>query len=59
MWIIIHQNVLNLSLAAMAARTWLVPVMSAPPGFLSLLGFGSLHCIPIYTYCSSYPSENL
>ena len=57
MWIIMNQNALELSLPTMATGTSLVPVISVPPGFLSLLGFGSLHCISVYTYCSGYPSE--
>ena len=59
MWIIIHQNALDLCLAAMAARTSSVPVISVPPGFLSLLGCGSLHRIPVYNNCSHYPSEKM
>ena len=57
MWIIVHQNSLDLFLAAMAARTCLASVISVPPGFLNLLGFGSLHYISIYAYCSGYSSE--
>ena len=57
MWIIVHQNALGLSLAALATRTSLVPMISMHPGFLILLGLGNLHRISIYKYCSSYSSE--
>ena len=57
MWIIIHQNALELSLPTMATGTSLVPVISVPPGFLSLLGCSILHHIYVYNYCSSYPFE--
>ena len=57
MWIIIHQNSLELSLSALATGTTLVPMISMHPGFLSLLGFGNLHHISVYKYCSSYSSE--
>ena len=59
MWIVIHQNALELSLPAMATGTSLVLVISIPPGFLSLLGFSSLHHISVYKYCPSYPSEKM
>ena len=59
MWIIVHQNALELSLPAMASRTTLVPVISRNPGFLSLLSFGRLHRISVDKYCSSYSPEQL
>ena len=57
MWIIIHQNALELSLAALATGTTLVPMISMHPGFLSLLDLGSLHRISVYKNYSSYSPE--
>ena len=57
MWIIFHQNVLDLSWTSLVTRTTLVTMISMHSGFLSLLGFSSLHCLYIYEHCSNHSSE--
>ena len=57
MWIIIHQNALELCLDTLATGTTLVLMISRHPGFLSLLGFGSLHRISVYEHYSRHSSE--
>ena len=59
MWIIVDQNTLGLRWTALVTKTTLVPMISMHSGFLILLGFGSLHRIPVYTYCSSYSSKKM
>ena len=57
MWIIVHQNVLELRRTTLVTGTSLVPMVPLHSSFLSLLGFGSLHRLYIHEHCFNHSSK--